>query len=277
MLDHSELALYLLMEKIGHDGGHIANIRDEHRLRDLFESYCPSVVFNAAALKHVPICESDADECWETNADAVGCLCYAARVSGVRAFIQISTDKAADPTNELGCSKLRAEEITASYRDADFRTASVRFHNILGSSGSVLQKFFAQIEAGGPVTVTHPDMVRTFGSSTDACEKLLLCAEHAMGSDGRTLYALNTGTPIRITDLALYLIGEKPIEIVYTGIRLGERLVEKLVGENERAIGIGIDGVCAVEQRLSVRSACRDRDCAEGHENQIRVHPTSQA
>jgi FlaA1/EpsC-like NDP-sugar epimerase len=274
-LDHSELALYLLIERIGNAEmvPHIADVRDKWRLHHLFDCYRPSVVFNCAALKHVPMCERDASECWETNAYAFARLCYTARDTGVRAVIQISTDKAVDPTSELGHSKRQAEETAASYCGADFRVAAVRFHNILGSSGSVMQKFLAQIEVGGPVTVTHPEMVRTFGTAADACEKLMLCAEHAMGPGGCALYALDTGTPIRIVDLARYLIGEKPIEIVYSGIRPGERLEEKLVGRDERAIDIGIDGILGIEPASSMRSAGGDRRGSAGDGDQIWVHP----
>ncbi len=276
MLDHSELALYLLMEKIGNDGGHIADIRDYERLLWLFKEYRPSVVFNAAALKHVPMCERDVVECQNINVGGFNNVCVAAARTGVDAVIQISTDKAVDPVNWLGRSKRSAEVLAAEHVGATCVVAAVRFHNILGSSGSVLQKFLGQIAAGGPVTVTHPGMVRTFGSAAEACEKLLLCAEHAMGPDGRALYALDAGHKIRIVDLARYLIGEKSVKIVYTGMRPGERLEEKLVGTDERAIGIGVDGVFAIEW-CEVRPAGDHLRGAAGDVYQVRADTSPQA
>lgn len=208
-------------------------IRDQHRLRQVFEEHKPEVIFHAAALKHLPLLEMHPEEGWKTNVWGTSNLLELAGEFQVEQFVNISTDKAADPTSVLGQTKRLAEQLTS---DAGNRHAgtyiSVRFGNVLGSRGSVLPLFRAQIDNGGPVTVTHPDVTRYFMTIPEACE--LVIQAGALGSDGEVM-VLDMGEPVRIADLAHRLIAEseRPVEIVYTGLRPGEKLHEVLFAPDE--------------------------------------------
>jgi FlaA1/EpsC-like NDP-sugar epimerase len=211
----------------------VADIRDRARIQQVFAEHKPEVVFHAAALKHLPLLEMHPCEALKTNVWGTVALLDAAVAEGVERFVNISTDKAADPTSVLGYTKRIAERVTADIAsDHDGTFLSVRFGNVLGSRGSVLTAFTAQIEAGGPVTVTHPDVTRYFMTVEEAVQ--LVIQAGAVGRDGETLI-LDMGTPVRIADVARRLIAEsdRPIEIVYTGLRPGEKLHEVLVGEAE--------------------------------------------
>ncbi len=210
------------------------DIRDEAALRRIFEDRRPEVVFHAAALKHLPMLEqypARGDE--DQRARAPPTCCGPRRDVGVETFVNISTDKAADPKSVLGYSKRIAERLTAAMaREADGAYISVRFGNVLGSRGSVLHAFTAQIAAGGPVTVTHPDITRYFMTVEEAVQ--LVIQAGAIGQDGEVMI-LDMGTPVKIVDVAQQLIelSGKDIEIVYTGLREGEKLHEKLFGGAE--------------------------------------------
>ena len=217
----------------------VADIRDRERLHDVLNRWRPEVVFHAAALKHLPLLELHPDEGVKTNVRGTQHLLEAATAFGCGRFVNISTDKAADPVSVLGATKLIAERLTA---DAARRTGrpflSVRFGNVLGSRGSVLPTFRTQIEAGGPVTVTHPEVTRFFMTTEEAVSLVIQAA--AIGRPGEVLI-LDMGKAVRIDDVARRLIARsgRNIDVQYTGLRPGEKLHERLVGTNEVAASRG--------------------------------------
>lgn len=211
----------------------LCDIRDAEALDAIFEAHQPDVVFHAAALKHVPMLQQYPGEGWKTNVLGTLNLLETARRHGVRRFVNISTDKAADPTTVLGKTKRIAEELTAWHADGEAaRYLSVRFGNVLGSRGSMLFTFTSQIEAGGPVTVTDPNVTRYFMTIPEACELVIQAA--AIGEPGDVL-VLDMGEPVRILEVAEGLIARsgKDIEIVFTGLREGEKLEEVLSAPDE--------------------------------------------
>lgn len=214
----------------------LADIRDAEALERVFETHKPDVLFHAAALKHLPMLELYPDEGWKTNVLGSLNVLDAAFRHGVSRFVNISTDKAADPTSVLGKTKRIAEELTAWYADAGPGTfLSVRFGNVLGSRGSMLHTFTRQIQRGGPLTVTHPDVTRYFMTIPEACQ--LTIQAGAIGHDGDVL-VLDMGTPVRILEVAERLIAKsgKKVDIVFTGLRAGEKLHEVLFSHQERGL-----------------------------------------
>ena len=222
-------------------------------------------MFHAAALKHVPLLEHDWGEGVKTNVFGSVNVADAAAAAGASAMVMISTDKAIEPVSVLGASK-RFAEMYCQALDNEFarrselskrgmRLIAVRFGNVLASNGSVVPKFKAQIEAGGPLTVTHPDMVRYFMTIREACDLVVSAASHALeGSHaGVAVYVLNMGQPVKIVDLAermIRLSGLEPgrdIDVVFTGIRPGERLHEILFAREEPTAPIGIEGIVAAK------------------------------
>jgi FlaA1/EpsC-like NDP-sugar epimerase len=240
MLDRDESALHAAQLSIyGRallDRGDtvLADIRDANGIRRIFDSCLPEVVFHAAALKHLPLLESYPLEAWMTNIVGTWNVLSAARAVDVQAFVNISTDKAANPISVLGYSKRVTERLTAYVGSCGGgRFLSVRFGNVLGSRGSVLEAFARQIEEGGPVTVTHPDVTRYFMTIPEACQLVLESA--VIGTSGETL-VLDMGRPASIADIARRLVQRAErddIEIVYTGLRRGEKLHEELFGIGE--------------------------------------------
>jgi FlaA1/EpsC-like NDP-sugar epimerase len=257
------LDLLAAKETAAQIGGRIADVRDRERMFRLIGDFEPDIVFHAAALKHVPLVECDWAEGVRTNVFGSINVADAAAAAGASAMVMISTDKAIEPVSVLGATK-RFAEMYCQALDADLarrtdggrrpmRLIAVRFGNVLASNGSVVPKFKAQIEAGGPVTVTHPDMVRYFMTIREACDLVVTAASHALGpqrSDA-SVYVLNMGQPVRIVDLAermIRLSGLEPgrdIEIVFTGIRPGERLEEILFARDEPIAETGIPGIVA--------------------------------
>jgi dTDP-glucose 4,6-dehydratase len=213
----------------------IACIRDADRLREVFEEHRPTVVFHAAALKHLSLLEMYPEEGFKTNVLGTQNLLELAAEFGVTNFVNISTDKAADATSTLGRTKRLAEQLTAHAGHVNEGAfLSVRFGNVLGSRGSVLPLFRSQIERGGPITVTHREVTRFFMTIEEACQ--LVIQAGAIGNNGEVM-VLDMGEPVRIVDLAKRLIAEaeRPIEIVFTGLRPGEKLHEDLFGDDEIA------------------------------------------
>lgn len=211
----------------------LADIRDAEAIARIFAERRPEVVFHAAALKHLPMLEQYPDEAWKTNVLGTLNVLQAARAVGVSTFVNISTDKAANPTSVLGHSKRVAEKLTAwMAQSTGQRYLSVRFGNVIGSRGSMLPTFRALIEAGGPVTITHPEVTRFFMTIPEACQ--LVIQAGGIGRRGEVLI-LDMGDPVSILDVARRLIAQsgKQIEIVFTGLRHGEKLHEELVGEGE--------------------------------------------
>ncbi len=213
----------------------LADIRDLESLRTAFVAAQPDIVFHAAALKHLPLLEAHPFEAWKTNVLGTHNVLTAAAESGVETFVNISTDKAADPTCVLGFSKRAAERLTAGFaRRHPGRYVSVRFGNVLGSRGSVVHAFTAQISRGGPVTVTHPDVERYFMLIPEACQLVLEAA--SIGTDGEVL-VLDMGEQVKILEVAQTLIrmsGRTDVDITYTGLRPGEKLGEDLFSDAEQ-------------------------------------------
>jgi FlaA1/EpsC-like NDP-sugar epimerase len=239
MLDRDESALHAVQLSI--DGRAlldsrdvvVADIRDRQRIAAIFAEHRPEVVFHAAALKHLPLLEMHPDEAVKTNVWGTWNVLEAAVAAGVETFVNISTDKAADPCSMLGYSKRIAERMTAWFAArSDGTFLSVRFGNVLGSRGSVLMAFKAQIALGGPVTVTDPEVTRYFMTIEEAVR--LVIQAGAVGRPGEAL-VLDMGEPVKIADVAARMVADSghDIDIVYTGLRPGEKLHEVLLAEGE--------------------------------------------
>jgi FlaA1/EpsC-like NDP-sugar epimerase len=262
---HGVLETLALKESAAQIEGRLADIRDRTRMFRLMSDFKPDIVFHAAALKHVPLLERDWGEGVKTNVFGSVNVADAAVAAGADAMVMISTDKAIEPVSVLGASK-RFAEMYCQALDNDFarkgdgqnrpmRLIAVRFGNVLASNGSVVPKFKAQIEAGKPLTVTHPDMVRYFMTIREACDLVVTAASHALaaGQTGVAVYVLNMGQPVKIVDLAermIRLSGLEPgrdIDITFTGIRPGERLHEILFAREEPTEPVGIEGIVAAK------------------------------
>lgn len=212
----------------------LVDIRDEQAIDQHFARIQPQVVFHAAALKHLPLLEQFPEEALKTNVYGTANLLRASLKFKVETFVNISTDKAANPTSNLGKSKFICEQLTAKAAkvSSSSQYLSVRFGNVLGSRGSVLISFREQVRNGGPVTVTHPDVTRFFMTVSEAVQ--LVIQAGAIGKSGETL-VLDMGKPVRILDVAQELVraSNKQIEIVFTGLRTGEKLHEDLFSDIE--------------------------------------------
>jgi FlaA1/EpsC-like NDP-sugar epimerase len=239
MLDRDESALHAVQlalhgrALLDSDETALADIRDPDRVREIFGRFRPQIVFHAAALKHLPLLEHCPAEAVKSNILGTRTVLEAAAACGVESFVNISTDKAANPVSVLGYSKRVAERLTAYMGgQADGSYLSVRFGNVLGSRGSVLTALSAQVESGGPVTVTHPEVTRYFMTADEAVQLVLQAA--TIGRDGEVL-VLDMGEPVRIADLARRLAARSagPVDIVFTGLRPGEKLAEDLLGPGE--------------------------------------------
>ena len=218
----------------------IGSVRDERRLESIFSKYRPDIVFHAAAHKHVPLMEDSPNEAIKNN--VIGTLKTARTASHyqVKKFILISTDKAVNPTNIMGASKRLCEMVIQLIgRHSTTEFAAVRFGNVLGSNGSVIPLFRRQIEHGGPVTVTHPDIIRYFMTIPEAVSLVLEAGAYAKNGQ---IFVLNMGDPVRIADLAKNMIRlsgyepEKEIKIKYIGLRPGEKLYEELLATKENTL-----------------------------------------
>lgn len=272
VIENSEPALHAITERLAGKvnpvalEGHIADVRDRGRVRQLIVGFAPDIVFHAAALKHVPILERDWAEGVKTNIFGSVNVADAAVEAGAEAMVMISTDKAIEPVSMLGltkrfaemyCQALDRELAGETHRKRPVRLISVRFGNVLASNGSVVPKFKAQIEAGGPVTVTHPDMVRYFMTIREACDLVVTAATHALSAERSdvSVYVLNMGQPVKIVDLAERMIRLSglqvgyDIDIVFTGVRPGERLHEVLFADQEPTSEIGISGIVAAQPK----------------------------
>lgn len=271
ILDHSEAALHAVLERAELGGedvrhvveGRLCDVRDRDRVFALMGDFAPDVVFHAAALKHVPHLEREVDEAVRTNVFGTVNAADAAIKAGAEAFVLISTDKATRPTSILGATKRIAELYVQSLSSAPrvvtgdeqhTRLVAVRFGNVVGTAGSVIPRFRAQIEAGGPLTVTDQAMVRYFMTKREATDLLWTAAriEPPQREAGQSsVLVLNMGQPVRIDDLArrmIVLAGLEPdrdIKISYSGIRPGERLSEYLFEESEPQFDIGVRGIVA--------------------------------
>ena len=272
LLDNGEYALWQIDVELAetHPGTNrkvlIADVRDEARIRAVFEEHRPELVFHAAALKHVPIVEANPLEGMATNAAGTRHVADAARAAGALAMVFISTDKAVNPTSVMGASKRLAEmycqalDIAARTGSGGMRCITVRFGNVLGSTGSVVPLFQRQLAKGGPLTVTHPDMQRYFMTVREAVGLVLQASTIGVGSalrgDGG-IFVLDMGEPVKIVDLARQMIrlaGLQPdndIEIRFTGLRPGEKLYEELFHGKEPPAPTGHPGLLMAAPRTA--------------------------
>jgi len=297
LLDHGEFNLYTIdleLKPSGEQSGVavsaiLGDIRDEVRMRWLIEHFRPAIIFNAAAYKHVPLVEENPAEGIKTNVLGTCQLADLAVEFGVKKFVQVSTDKAVNPTNVMGASKRTAEIYCQNLNRRAETTAFIttRFGNVLGSAGSVVPLFRKQIEAGGPVTVTHPDITRYFMTIPEAVSLILQAG--SMGHGGE-IFVLDMGKPVKIVELAeqmIRLTGLEPghdIEIRFTGLRPGEKLYEELFHDSEKLAATGhakimLSGSREVDWQLmqqglqSLREACATRDINLLHRNLKQLVP----
>jgi FlaA1/EpsC-like NDP-sugar epimerase len=255
----------------------VGDIRNLQRLTEVFEQYRPSILYHAAAYKHVPLMESHVFEAVENNVIGTWNVAIAAAESGIADFVMISSDKAVRPTSVMGATKRVAELLIHALPDGRTKYVSVRFGNVLGSNGSVIPLFKQQIAARKPVTITHPEMRRYFMTIPEAAQ--LVIQASTMGKGGE-IFVLDMGQPVRILDLASNLIllsGLRPdedIKIVFTGIRPGEKLYEELAHLDEemrptfhQKIKIfanhGLPEHGTLERVEKLRNLCADRNLSD--------------
>lgn len=247
VLDIYENCAYTIQQEILRNYGsdydlnvEIASVTDYDKMKDLFEQYHPQIIFHAAAHKHVPLMETNPEEAVKNNVYGTLNVVRLSYEYGVKKFIMISTDKAVNPTNVMGATKRCCEEIIETYSQiyGNSRTefAAVRFGNVLGSNGSVIPLFREQIKNGGPVTVTHPEIIRYFMTIPEAVSLVLQAGAYAHGGE---VFVLDMGEPVKIVTLAenmIKMMGYKPyedIQIKFTGLRPGEKLYEELLMKEE--------------------------------------------
>lgn len=264
LLDHFDHGLLATVESLRAEYPHaeivdiLCDVRNPARLTRSIAAFRPDLVVHAAALKHVDSNERHVAECVLTNLVGVRNALRASAAAGVHRFIQISTDKAAAPVSVMGAAKRLAELYLEDFRRAEpgMDLRAVRFGNVYGSQGSVVPRFLAQIERGGPVEVTHPDMERYFMTLDEACDAILriaLLSETTAAGVGA--YVLDMGAPVRIADLARRLIAEsaKDVDVAFTRPRSGEKLHEQLWDEFETARPCALTGAVHVMPAASVR------------------------
>lgn len=250
----------------------IASVRNQNRINNIFRQYKPNIVYHAAAHKHVPLMEDSPNEAIKNNVLGTWKTVMAADRFGVEKFVLISTDKAVNPTNIMGASKRICEMIVQAYNNrSKTEYVAVRFGNVLGSNGSVIPLFKEQIKQGGPITVTHPDIIRFFMTIPEAVSLVLQAGAYAKGGE---IFILDMGEPVKILDLAKNLIRlsgykENDIKIEFTGLRPGEKLYEEILLEeeglqetNNKLIHIGkpleIDEDNLIEELKKLRKICRE-------------------
>lgn len=264
LIEANEFNLYKIERELQIDGRFrslqavMGRVQDRALMKTVFDRYRPHVVFHAAACKHVPMVELNPWEGILNNVVGSLVMMDVAEESGVERFVLVSTDKAVKPTNVMGASKRVAEIALQSRRPGNTRFMAVRFGNVLGSSGSVIPLFRKQIHAGGPVTVTHPEMTRYFMMIPEACQLILQAG--AMG-DGGEIFILEMGTPVKIADMARDMIRlsgkipEQDIQIVYTGLRPGEKLYEELITHGEGIVATAHEKIMVLRRNGNPRNA----------------------
>jgi O-antigen biosynthesis protein WbqV len=271
LLENSERALYDIDLELSEHHRHLprsavlADIRDRGHLDAVIARQRPELVFHAAALKHVPMVEANPAQAVLTNTDGTRNLAEASRARGVRAMVMISTDKAVNPSSVMGATKRLAESYCQALdrlgraMPGGCRFVTVRFGNVLGSSGSVVPLFQRQLAAGGPLTVTHPEMTRYFMTVREAVELVLQASALGVGDAAATgkIYVLDMGEPVKIADLARQIIrlaGLEPgrdIAIRYIGLRPGERLAESLLHDDETLLPTAVKGILLAAPRTA--------------------------
>jgi O-antigen biosynthesis protein WbqV len=274
LVEHGEFALYLIGQSIGGThpsldlATHLGDVRDRARMMALFRAERPEIVFHAAALKHLPMAEINMSECVLTNAIGTRNVADAANATGAATMVMISTDKAVSPTSVMGLTKriaetyCRALDVENAADGQATRFVTVRFGNVLGSTGSVVPLFERQLAAGGPLTVTHPDVERYFMTCAEAVQLVLqAAARSASGDTGRgRIFVLDMGEPVKIVDLARQMIRlaglepDRDIRIAFTGLRAGEKLTEILADDAEPLQPSPVPGINMTEPRAVPRA-----------------------
>jgi len=267
MVEHGEFALYNIGQAIGSDhpdldfATDLGDVRDRARMMALFEKERPEIVFHAAALKHLPLAEINPSECVLTNAIGTRNVADAARHAGAQAMVMISTDKAVHPSSVMGLTKRIAESYCQALdieEGVSTRFVTVRFGNVLGSTGSVVPLFEKQLAAGGPLTVTDPAVERYFMTCGEAVQLVLQTAAHRVagaGDRGR-IFVLDMGEPVKIVDLARQMIRlaglepDRDIQIKFTGLRPGEKLTEILSDANEPLQATELPGILTAAPQI---------------------------
>ena len=285
LYERHENSLYTIsgeLEDRGHScpmHGIIGDITDVPRLQETFRTYRPDIIFHAAAHKHVPLMESNPGEAFKNNVFGTRILAEAAAQFAVEHFVLISTDKAVNPSSVMGATKRVAELVVQSMANrSQTRFLTVRFGNVLGSNGSVVPRFQKQIKAGGPVTVTHPEVRRYFMLIPEAVTLVLQAA--ALGEQG-AIYILEMGGQIKLVDLARNLIRlsghvpERNIPIQFIGLRPGEKLEEELVGDSERAMPSSVDKILRIQSNQSFDPTLLTQILGKLDDIQILNHPPS--
>ena len=223
----------------------VANITNIDRMESIFKQYKPEYVFHAAAYKHVPMMENNPSESIQNNVWGTKVIADLSVKYGVKKFVMVSTDKAVNPTNVMGCSKriceiycqsLNTKTNQGKQAEKSTQFVTTRFGNVLGSNGSVIPLFEKQIKSGGPVTVTDPNIIRFFMLIPEACKLVLEAGTHGKGGE---IFVFDMGKPVRIADLAKRMIklsGAKNVEIKYTGLRAGEKLYEEVLSTTENTL-----------------------------------------
>ena len=281
LLDHAEYNLYQIDQELSKNEHYpitkaiLGDIRDHERMEWVFKSFGPEIVFNAAAYKHVPLVEENPAEGIKTNVLGTCMIADLAAENHCKYFVQVSTDKAVNPTNVMGATKRMAEIYCQNLNGrVDTSFITTRFGNVLGSAGSVVPLFRKQIEEGGPVTVTHKEITRFFMTIPEAVSLILQAA--TIGSGGE-IFVLDMGEPVKIRDMAEQMIRlagytpEKDIKIIYTGLRSGEKLFEELFHKSEVLQGTTHPKIMlssarkvdwdTIQGRLQlIRQACAERD-----------------
>lgn len=255
LLDHSEFNLYTIDMELRRDFPQLdivsilASIASQDRINKVFEEHKPDFVFHAAAYKHVPLVESNCLEAFNNNILGTNNLLHASNRAKVKKFVMISTDKAVDPSSVMGASKRVCEMLVKqnSSSDQGLQTAVVRFGNVINSSGSVIPLFKKQIEEGGPITVTHPDIERYFMSIPEAVRLVLVAGTLANAGE---IYVLEMGCKLKIVDVArkmMALYGKRDMSINFIGLRPGEKLTEDLVCANEEKVNSSFNSIYIVK------------------------------
>ena len=242
LIDQAETPLHAVRLRMNRKYPNVSNICHSHRMETIFAAYQPEIVFHAAAYKHVPMMEDNPTEAVLNNIDGTRKLADLAVKYKVESFIMVSTDKAVNPTNVMGCSKRICEMYCQSlsgnrdYNVGDTHFITTRFGNVLDSNGSVIPIFREQIRRGGPITVTHPDVIRFFMLISEACRLVLEAATIGKGGE---IYVFDMGEPVRIIDLAKGMIeisGKSDVKIEITGLRPGEKLYEEVLDDKETVL-----------------------------------------